>query len=365
MVLARSWIGVSFPSECLSEICKSRAVAARIEFPGCPPFVAVSAYLTSGVGMVQDALNILQAIGEAAASSSGPFLIGGDFNAGLEEAAEAGFAEKMCSDLLEASDGFGSCRGPTIFSNIDYFCCESNLARGVVSITTVMDVDPHPHRPVRMEVSTRDADYSYLAFEAMPATPRERIFGPLPQPPEWGGLLAAVAAFRAGLEDGTVQPSQALLDGADAAFATLAEAELQQATGSSCKVGCRAILPRLVRKSFRNQGVAKKLDPVGEARKLKWLKGRAPELEALPASRESGWRSKLAVLGAIVAKNPPSWLDGAGRAGEWHKWLRVCMHAVICIPESAEPALLAEFVLELARLASDCDRAVSHDNSTT
>ena len=130
MVLARSWIGVSLPSECLSEIGKSRVVAARIEFPGCPPFVAVSAYLISGACMVQDNLDILQAIGEAAASSSEPFLSGGDFNAGLRDVAETGLAEKMCSDLLEASDGFGSCKGPTDFSNIGHFCCESNLARG-------------------------------------------------------------------------------------------------------------------------------------------------------------------------------------------------------------------------------------------
>ena len=161
-----------------------------------------------------------------------------------------------------------------------------------------------------------------------------------------------------------MQPSQALLDRAYAAFATLAEVELQQVTGSSCKVGCRARLPRLVRKSFGKQGPANKFDPVGEARQFKWLKGRALELEALLASRESAWRSRLAVLGAIVAKNPPSWLEGAGRAGEWHKWLCVCMHSVTCIPESAEPALPADFVLELARLASDCDRAVPHDSST-
>ena len=199
---------------------------------------------------------------------------------------------------------------------------------------------------------------TYWAFGAMPAIPRERIVGPFPQPPEWGGLLAAVAAFRAGLGDCIVQPSQALLDGAYAAFAILAEAELQQVIGSSCKVGCRARPPRLIRKSFRNQGLAKKLDPVGEARQPKWLKGRA--LEALLASREPGWIARLIVLRAIVANNPP-WLDGVGRADELHKWLCVCMRSVICIPESAEPALPAD-VLELARLASDCDRAVSHDN---
>ena len=77
MVPARSWIGLSLPSECLSEICKSRAVAARIEFPGCPPFVAVSAYLISGVSMVQDNFDILQATGEAAASSSEPIFLRG------------------------------------------------------------------------------------------------------------------------------------------------------------------------------------------------------------------------------------------------------------------------------------------------
>ena len=179
----------------------------------------------------------------------------------------------MCSDLLEASDGFGSCNGPAGFSNIDYFCCEGNLARGVVSTATVMDVDPHPHRPIRMELSAKDADYSYWAFEAMPAIPRERVVGPFPHPPDWGGLLATVIAFRAGLEDGTVQPSQALLDGAYAACATLAETELRQVTGSSSRIGCRARPPRLIRKSFKDQGLAKKLDPVGEARQLKWLKG--------------------------------------------------------------------------------------------
>ena len=50
-------------------------VAARIAFPGCTPFVAVSAYLIPGVCMVQENLDILQAIGEAAASCSEPFLI--------------------------------------------------------------------------------------------------------------------------------------------------------------------------------------------------------------------------------------------------------------------------------------------------
>ena len=179
----------SFPNVC-PKFASPVLLLPGSGFLAAPPFVAVSAYLISVVGMVQENADILQAIGEAAS-----FFIGGDFNAGLEEVAETGFAEKMCSDFLGASDGFGSCKGPTKFSNIDYFCCESNLARGVVSTATAMDMDPHPHRPVRMEVSTRDADYSYCVFEAMPAIPRERIFGPPPQPPEWGGLLAAVAAF--------------------------------------------------------------------------------------------------------------------------------------------------------------------------
>ena len=70
------------------------------------------------------------------------------------------------------------------------------------------------------------------------------------------------------------------------------------------------------------------------------------------------------MLGAIVANNLPSWLDGAGRGGKW-QWLSGCMRSVACIPEGAEPALPADFVTELAQLASECDRAVSHDNSST
>eukprot|EP00972_Heterocapsa_arctica_P018189 2687038-Heterocapsa_arctica.AAC.1 len=69
-------------------------------------------------------------------------------------------------------------------STIDFFVIEGNLAKGVKEVTTVIEVEPHPHRPVRMSISTKDADYSYWAFEAPHTLPNVRMVGPIPKPPE-------------------------------------------------------------------------------------------------------------------------------------------------------------------------------------
>eukprot|EP00972_Heterocapsa_arctica_P064345 9496414-Heterocapsa_arctica.AAC.1 len=71
MILARDWLGISEPSFPF-KIVPGRIVAATIEFPGCPPFCAISAYMVTGKGIVDENLQLLEAIGVAGASSELP-----------------------------------------------------------------------------------------------------------------------------------------------------------------------------------------------------------------------------------------------------------------------------------------------------
>eukprot|EP00972_Heterocapsa_arctica_P026188 3855327-Heterocapsa_arctica.AAC.1 len=65
MVLARDWLGISKPSFPYV-IVPGMVVAAKIEFPGCPAFCAISAYLIKGIE--EDNLQLLEAMGVAGAS---------------------------------------------------------------------------------------------------------------------------------------------------------------------------------------------------------------------------------------------------------------------------------------------------------
>eukprot|EP00972_Heterocapsa_arctica_P057125 8428972-Heterocapsa_arctica.AAC.1 len=78
MILARDWLGVSKPTFPFI-IDPGRIVAAKIEFPGCPPFCAISAYMVTGKGIEDENLQLLDAIGVAGASTELPVVLGADF----------------------------------------------------------------------------------------------------------------------------------------------------------------------------------------------------------------------------------------------------------------------------------------------
>ena len=162
MVLGRSWLGVSEPSDIPSIIVQGRAVAAVIEFPGCPPFLAVSAYLHSGVGLSVDNLQLLEEIGRAGASSALPMLLGADFNISATEVHSSGFPQKLGCKLLEPA--MGTCKGRSGVSTIDFFACELNMAKGIKRVESVLQEPFHPHRPVRLTLGVKEADFSLLGF---------------------------------------------------------------------------------------------------------------------------------------------------------------------------------------------------------
>eukprot|EP00972_Heterocapsa_arctica_P084944 12515153-Heterocapsa_arctica.AAC.1 len=90
----------------------------------------------------------------------------------------------------------GTCKGQAGLSTIDFFVAEGNLAEGIKEVSTVLQVEPHPHRPVRMRISTKDADYSYWAFETPPAIPNVRMVGPSPEPPKWSGMQQSTIGIK-------------------------------------------------------------------------------------------------------------------------------------------------------------------------
>ena len=58
MILVRSWVGICYPDYIGHVVVPGRVVAARVDYPGFPPFVAISAYLVSGAGLAAENLEI-------------------------------------------------------------------------------------------------------------------------------------------------------------------------------------------------------------------------------------------------------------------------------------------------------------------
>eukprot|EP00972_Heterocapsa_arctica_P010949 1605044-Heterocapsa_arctica.AAC.1 len=112
-------------------------------------------------------------------------------------------------------------------SSIDFFVVEGNLAKGIKEVVTVLDVEPHPHRPVRMSISTIEADYYYWAFQAPPLLPNQRVVGPLPQPPSYAILQQSMPEVKNCIANCSPAVGARLLDRVYAQWANIAEVELQ------------------------------------------------------------------------------------------------------------------------------------------
>ena len=369
MVLAREWIGLSKPDDVPSLISPGRAVAARVEFPGFPPFLAVSLYLYTGQALEEPSLSLMQQVGEVAAASSLPVIVGGDFQACPQDIASLGFHSKLCSRILSPKGDMGTCRGGSgSFSCIDYFVCEGNLSKALCSVEVDLSVEPRPHRPVVASFRTGVADRSCWVFKPPPAIPKSRVYGPLPRPPAWEGLAGALRGLRSAVGSGCSRPStrqKGLLDEAYSTWARLAEIELEGITGVSIKRGCRSGKPVLVRKAMDGQGPCKSWASDGPARQLRWIRGRALELQDLVQSGAEPSGSRCRQLLGIVVSNPPSWLAQDATEGGWKMWLQKLFCSTLgasggqCLPAS----LPASFGGHLAQLEQELDKAEASERS--
>ena len=280
MVLGRSWLGISEPADIPSVIVPGRAEAAVVEFPGCPPFLAVSAYLHSGEGLSENNLQLLEDIGRAGASSSLPMLLGADFNMSAAGVFSSGFPQKLGCKLLEPA--LGTCKGRGGISTIDFFACELNLANGIKQVESVAQEPFHLHRPVGLTLGVKQADVSYWAFEVPFSFPKERLVRLLLPPPEWEGLLKAVEQFVECAPLGDPSRGREAVDKAYASWARLAELELASVTGHSVPLGRRASTPSLVR-DFSQQGAGQGLGFSGRGTRTRLGHGHGPRARGIGA----------------------------------------------------------------------------------
>eukprot|EP00972_Heterocapsa_arctica_P106366 15670752-Heterocapsa_arctica.AAC.1 len=126
----------------------------------------------------------------------------------------------------------GTCKGQSGWSTIEFFVIEGNLAKGVKEVTTVIEVEPRPHRPVRMSITP-------------PTLPNVRMVGPSRKPPEWSGMQQSTTGVKKCIASCTPAEGAKLLDKAYASWARLAGIELQGITGSDIRLGHRASKPVL------------------------------------------------------------------------------------------------------------------------
>jgi hypothetical protein len=186
-------------------VVPSHAVAARVEAPGCRPFVAVSAYLQDGEGLGKTNMAMLQRIGLCitAQGEDTAFVIGGDFQATPQQLAATGYAGQMGATIAASADPRGTCSTPTSAREIDFYLISTGLSAGIASIQTVPRSGLRTHKPVRMEFKARLTSLRALVMRKPPAISTERIVGPLRQVAQWDEIAEAARTLVARAADET------------------------------------------------------------------------------------------------------------------------------------------------------------------
>ncbi len=260
VVLARSHLGLAPPPWGDHIVSKARAVAATMEAPGCRPTVLVSAYLIDGVGpgaanrkILADIGRRLHSLGHAAGEDHGkhlgpmPCIVAGDFNMVPEQLAETGFADSVNATIVAPRTARGTCRAANSGRVLDYFLVTNGLDQGIAKVTAGDNRIVKNHVPVMLTFKPRLTTLRALALRTPPKLPVERVFGPLPPPPDWRAARAATGRAREDAKRRPPEEAQRSLDDAYAAWANLAEEELRGVTGGQLpKKGCRAEGPKLV-----------------------------------------------------------------------------------------------------------------------
>ncbi len=157
-ILAKSHLGISMPAVGSEIICPAHVVAARIEAPGCRPFLAVSAYLQDGDGLGKTNMGMIQRIGLciAAQGEDVPFVIGGgDFQATPQQLATTGCAAQMGAVIAASADPMGTCRTHTSSREIDFYLVSTGLSAGIAAVATIPRSGLRTHRPVKLEFKPR------------------------------------------------------------------------------------------------------------------------------------------------------------------------------------------------------------------
>ncbi len=256
VILARSFIGLRHPDHGSRVVSEARAVAAVVEAPSFRPFMAYSVYCHDGQGLGRRNLELCAAIGEhweLQADAALQYLVAADWNMEPHVMGRAGLADAMGGGKIVCTEGLrGTCRTRSRAANYDYFLMSRPMAGVVEKVEVLEATGVRTHTPVLLSFRPRPTSLRSLSIRQPPQLPLQRVFGPLPAPPDWEPMLAAAErlcdATRGGAQ---TEAAEAALDDLYGMWVDVAEQELMDATGTSlAKEGTRGGGPRVIWRSI-------------------------------------------------------------------------------------------------------------------
>ncbi len=256
-VIARSHVGMSMPLVGGETIVGARAVAARLEPPGCRPFTAIAAYLHHGEGLGRANLELLRDVGAfvTAQGREEQFILGADFQVTPEELSTTAFAQEVSGVIMASGSPGGTCRTPTSAREIDYFVVSPGLASGVEAVELVRRSGIKTHVPVQLRFRARLTSLRALVLRRPPPLSVDRIVGPLRKVVQWAPMAeeARKLAADAADEEMDVERLHARLGAAYKRWVDAAELELVEAVEEGSlmpKKGLRGNAPVMVWRSI-------------------------------------------------------------------------------------------------------------------
>ncbi len=203
-ILARPHVGLGLPLVGSEVIQPARAIAARVEPPGCRPCTVVCVYLHDGMGPAQCNMDLLRRteVCLAAQGEDCPYIMGGDFQMTPQEIAAAGFAQESHAVLVAAGAPSGTCRTHQSAREIDYFYVSAGLATGIDSVEVIPRTGIKTHLPVALQFQPCLTSLKALVVRKPPPLSTERIVGPLRKVAKWDDIAAQAERLAVdGLDD--------------------------------------------------------------------------------------------------------------------------------------------------------------------
>ncbi len=213
--------------------------------------MVASIYLRHGIGPGPENLGIVEDVARALRAQDGEWnsVVGGDFNMEPGTLADSGADREMGSSIIFPDTARGTFRTATVSSLLDFFMVSDRFSAAIETVGTLEGTGVRGHVPVRLVFRPRVTSLKALHLRQPPPRPLERVYGPLPPPPDWGEARvaadAALAAARAGSDD-----FERLLETAYQRWVNIAEHELEGCTGAVLKKkGVRGQRPNVVWRS--------------------------------------------------------------------------------------------------------------------
>ena len=164
----------------------------------------------------------------------------------------------------------------TVRATLDFWVLSEGLMHAHVLSWVECDAGTAPHRPAGVRLRARLREVRYRQHQGHQFLPVTRVFGPLPEPADWGPVLRKVLVSKDKAQQGDMEAAKCMLGGCYKAFADKMELEVAAATGTELRSpGHRGKAPRVVWKAAS--------DKPTPARKISYLVSALADVRA-------GWR---------------------------------------------------------------------------